>query len=699
MKKIIPFLVCTALLTSSLPYISAQAPLDDLTVANASDYTVTDGYIERIGDFPCAGEVASNFRDPRNVTVTAADGTVLAGTDPVGSDATVTYANGNTSVKTYVPGDTNGDAKINAKDATPVLKQLAGYSPCFCEKAADVTHDNTVNAKDVSVLMKYCAGWNIALAVTPDDSPTAEADDPEVEMYFDTILTRRCQADTSTTGEHRRTVCLAKNEIEDAQIFITSTSDKKDMSLDMSTLTGDGGATLPAELLVGYYYDFGVLDTVDESSHNIDPLLKLTGTFDLAANTSKEFAVQIKAPADAQAGLYKSRISLKNADGIEVKALVLTVRVWDFTLDEDTACDTAFGLNQVQGTDDYKLKYDFLLENRICSYALPYDITDPRADEYLSNPRVSFVMVRGAGNGGVYDRTDEYVTEAYRKLRTDPTWLDKGYIYTVDEPCCESDFQLLRDQWKHTSELIPEMDFQIICPLAGNSYGGNMTKDFVEEQIGYITTLCPQTHAFKEYVTKEMREEKPDGYYDIYDDATYGFTGGMVYKKYGQFRERYEKYREDGLKAWWYVCCAPSVPYPNLFQFYQGIHTRVILWQQYMFDVDGLLYWAVNNYDLGRGNFTYVDLKHTNGGDGLLLYEHTMFGQTTPVPSIRMEYVRDGIEDFQYLTQLEEITGSREASMEFVEKVTQDILHYDKNPNTLESVRVALGYTLEAATK
>jgi len=688
------------MLVSAIPSTFASGSLDKITLSNASKLNIReDGYIVNLEDFPYASELLANFKDNGAISITSASGEALKLTDKVGSDAVVTYnsQNGESSAKVFVSGDTNGDAKISAKDASALLKYLAKIGTA-CVPAGDVNHDDKTNAKDAAALLKYLSGADVDIAYHSDASNKGEKDDGDIEMYFDTVMNRRDRSDMSTTGDYDRTIYVAKNEIEDVQVLVNSVADKENMTLELTPLTNDNGNTLSTILYYGYYYDFDCWGNGGEEPMNIDPLLVLHDSFKLSANQSKAFVIQVQTYLDTEPGLYCADINLRNEAGEIVKHMALRTFVWNFELSEATATATAFGLNQINNTEQYKQKYDFLLNYRISSYALPYDITDDRADEYMSNPRVTYFDVDGGGYGGIYDKSDEYIVAAYQKLRTNPVWLEKGYVYNVDEPYSDEGFQALRDQWAWLSNLIPEMDFNVICPLANNRTVQGEELDFFDKQIGYITTMCPQTHAFKEYVTKEMKAEKPDGYYEIYNLAKYGFTDGLVYKKRGQFIDRYNEQRENGLKAWWYVCCAPEVPYPNFFTYYQGYHVRVLLWQQYMFDIDGLLYWAVDNYDLGKGNFTNVSLKHTNGGDGLLMYQSELFGVSEVVPSIRLEYVRDGIEDFQYLTQLEELTGSRDASMEYVYKLTQDILHYSADNNEYESVRKDLGFALESAS-
>lgn len=59
-----------------------------------------------------------------------------------------------------VYGDVNGDSKINAKDATTILKYAAGKvdDSIVSKAAADVNGDSRINAKDATQILKYAAG-------------------------------------------------------------------------------------------------------------------------------------------------------------------------------------------------------------------------------------------------------------------------------------------------------------------------------------------------------------------------------------------------------------------------------------------------------------------------------------------------------------------------------------------------------------
>ena len=60
-----------------------------------------------------------------------------------------------------MPGDINGDKKVNSKDATRLMQYLAHWDVEVDEALLDVNGDDKVNSKDASRLMQYLAHWDV----------------------------------------------------------------------------------------------------------------------------------------------------------------------------------------------------------------------------------------------------------------------------------------------------------------------------------------------------------------------------------------------------------------------------------------------------------------------------------------------------------------------------------------------------------
>ncbi len=701
MKKILALLLAAVMLGLSVSAVVAENGDTLPTLANTSQLTVTeDGYVTGIGTNVTAEELVRNFNNRSAIKITAPDGTELSGKQSVPADAAIT-AGGSEALRALIYCDANRDGKIGMADIILTIRYaIDTNSADICATAVDFNENGRIDTVDIVTLIRYIAGWEIFPGGIGAPEKAAN-EDSDITMYFETMMNRIGRSDTASTGNYSYTVKMAKNERESMQVYISTVANKEDMMLEVTPFTDAAGNTLESELCYEYYYDIcmfydvgkGDLDFSDD--YYGDPIPKLEKPFDLTANQSKAFVIRVKTVAETPSGLYKATVNLKDSAGNIVKTATVYTCVWDLTLSDETACATSFNLDKYtlyrrvyndsyidKYADQtlYKNYYDFMLDNRICAPLLPYDITDDHADEYLSNPRVTAFAISGSAGmyGDQFSREDEEIVAYWNKLQSKEEWSDKGFFYygeeIVDVPSMELHY---RDTNAHLTNLIGTGFRQIAILSSLTYYDASAQIDIVDFCEPYIGIWCPQSTAFTMNGDRHKRN-----HYEFFNDT-------RRYKKYGgNFDTRLEKFRERGDKIWWYVCESPEIPYANLFGNYQGVIQRDLLWQQYLFNVDGLLYWAVNEWD--RCSRTSYDC-----GAGILLFYGSLFRQESesPVGSTKLENVRDGIEDFQYMKMLEEEIG-RDAVLEYVKEVTTEILEYTEDPDVLSSAREAIAYRL-----
>ena len=120
-----------------------------------------------------------------------------------------------------------------------------------------------------------------------------------------------------------------------------------------------------------------------------------------------------------------------------------------------------------------------------------------------------------------------------------------------------------------------------------------------------------------------------------------------------------------GEESWWYVCCVPKAPYPNLFIDEPGIDHRIRFWMAWNDGIEGDLYWNTVNWYSGN---TFKDpwenpmVYPGANGDGYLFYPPKQNEkQYRIISSQRLALVRDGIEDYEYLVILEDYIREAEA--------------------------------------
>lgn len=119
--------------------------------------------------------------------------------------------------------------------------------------------------------------------------------------------------------------------------------------------------------------------------------------------------------------------------------------------------------------------------------------------------------------------------------------------------------------------------------------------------------------------------------------------------------------RGKGAKLWWYYVAGPVyIPSPGAF-------TRGTMWKHWNYQIPGLLHWGMTYWgDINiRGDdgkkWPEVpwDTRESRGGDGYLVYP-AQDGQTY-WPSLRLEDLRAGAEDYEYLYMLDALTRNLDA--------------------------------------
>lgn len=127
--------------------------------------------------------------------------------------------------------------------------------------------------------------------------------------------------------------------------------------------------------------------------------------------------------------------------------------------------------------------------------------------------------------------------------------------------------------------------------------------------------------------------------------------------------EDYRLLKESGKDYWWYTCTLPKIPYPTVHIDDNGISSRLMGWMAKEYGVSGYLTWE-SAYYMEFVNDVSVDLRGIDlyenvhrwpdaYGDGFFFYPGNVFGLGEPIPALRLFTVRDGMEDYEALNDLE----------------------------------------------
>lgn len=408
-----------------------------------------------------------------------------------------------------------------------------------------------------------------------------------------------------------------------------------------------------------------------------DPLIPCREPFDLDAGRPLNVLAEFSADRDSMPGDARYVIEAINPDGEIVGIYTIAVHIWRFALPVSPTCETAIGLSknhllkfhhpktEAETEALYKSYYDTLLEHKMSAYTMPYGVLDPRADAYMSDPRVTTFCC-------LFDRSlgDEEIVRIGKKLASDPVWQRKAYVYPLDEPRNMDHLIRLKAQAERLQKLIPGIH-QVV------PFYTDIDVDAETDQVAYMAPLhdiwCPKAQLFREIYSEEQA------------------------KKYPPFPERMAEEQRRGKRVWWYVCNYPQPPYLNVFTNDPGISARALFWQQYACGVTGFLYWSSNSWgrlaDPWTDTDTFGDDIH---GDGILFYPGTKIGIDGPAVSLRMKIIRSGIEDFDLFTLSEKALG-RKAVTERILSAVPSLVEVAGDGEAFLRIRNSIGDTLDQA--
>ncbi len=482
-------------------------------------------------------------------------------------------------------------------------------------------------------------------------------------------------------------VALARNESEGLQIAIT-TADRQtldEVQVTVDALKNERGDVLPPEAVTAHLVGYIYVET--PSSHPDAPsvgnwcpevLLPLR-PFAVPGGRTQTVWVNFHAAETTAPGTYRGRIVVAPANAAAAE-LPVSVRVRRFALPPSPRMKTAFAMmdgftEATYGPITPELRrqcLDLMLSHRLN----PDDIsrTDPPAVADL-------LYARDRG------MTAFNVLNLVPRPQGKPLWT--CYAELKDYPADFND-----DLARRLDGYVAELRKAGLSKMA-YFYGFDERKEEYDELIKGICRFLKQrypeisTFTTAGYMYQKRRTTPPDyqDYMDWYCPLTSAYDPELS-----------ARLRQQGKQVWWYVCCGPWHPYANFAAMdYPSIEGRLLAWMTYRFQADGLLFWHVNLWrpnPIIDGTDPYLDWKPTTvwnmTGDGCLTYP-TAAG---PASSIRLENIRDGLEDYDYLAILADAQG-RETANGYVERLVKTMTDFSRDPAALAAVRDEIADRIE----
>ena len=551
------------------------------------------------------------------------------------------------------------------------------------------------------VFSAACGGGN-----SGDSSSSAVEPQPELEAslriaYAEDKILQSYEGTSSLEAFGERfsgylmndfSIAAFRNEHESRHVVITPNIDVAAYDLSVSDFKC-GNNVLPAsafDLRHEYYHEVSTImssDSTMQPGMYPDAMVPLSAAKEyklnkIAANENQAVLVTVKVPADQPTGVYTGTITV-TLDGKEEK-MSATVEVLDYTLPEQVQVKSAVQLTTgnlaaleadvtqerydkiVSSLNDFRLSVQWLYGMR--TDTTRDDVVQATADEQIlymlkaaNDPKVSAYGFSTNGKADpVYGgslNTDWFMiflrTYVEASLENQVDLFEKAYTYMgsiIDEP-------------EQSEELMNKVDYVCQqyndCLEEAATYAAELAAlDTYEGTQEFAQSLIASILDVEHVVT--TRIDSPGGY-DLVD--TY-CTEPQYYDSSAKVDD-YRQHRENGGDYWLYTCCNPKTPYPTIHIDDNGVSARVMYWMMRDYDISGYLIWEVNGTGDGFPDYSnpktlygieqYEDVmrNNTDVGDGYYYYPGKVFGLDNSVPALRLFYLRDGTEDYDAITDLE----------------------------------------------
>jgi hypothetical protein len=169
-----------------------------------------------------------------------------------------------------------------------------------------------------------------------------------------------------------------------------------------------------------------------------------------------------------------------------------------------------------------------------------------------------------------------------------------------------------------------------------------------------------------------------------------------------------------GGEVTWYISCDQVYPQPNYFIDAPPMDPLMVPWITWRYGMQGILYWEIKFWsqtaDPWQNPVTYLSGflcsgGHILNGEGSLLYPGSRTERYTgqrnvdgPVSSIRFELLREGIEDYEYLSLLKSL-GDRQFADEAAKSMVVDVRAFSRNVEELFALREKMAARIVQLTK
>lgn len=502
----------------------------------------------------------------------------------------------------------------------------------------------------------------------------------EDKSYYDDIKT-----------EAKIDVLMAKGEVEGAQFIITPTENVPYYNVEATELTHVNGKDKIVKENINVYKQMYLPLTVKFSRNDAptgmypDAILPFHAAVayeenKIDKNTNQGIYITYQTTQNQMPGIYNGSI-LVDFESF-TRTVPVSVEVVNVAVSEVNRAKScmltrwAFQSGELNSTQEMIEGYtDALVDYRLAPMQIvAEDDHSPegikffveKAYEYMQDPKFSNLSLPYEQTEGIYDGNGK--TYSCIKAET----MEK-YLYAIAEKSFENNFDMFAkvmfynaiiDEPTSNSAVYLEQ-VNLNCQIFNRTI-----KKVADDLEADATKTCDKKAEIIEslrnlaqVVTSEYQEQwaynaetNTEEYINTFCPVTDRLNSESQRDRYLGQNER-----------WWYCANNPAWPYPNYQVEYEHNFTqRLMGWMQAEYDITGVLYWSVNDYvQIDPVNNTVVNVEDYYGEnalrspknshmEGILFYPGGQYGLSKPVGSLRLESIRDGLEEYELLLTLKE---------------------------------------------
>ena len=500
---------------------------------------------------------------------------------------------------------------------------------------------------------------------------------------------------------------LARGEYESAQLLVLPRGgDLTNVQVRASALVTEKGTVLPAEAVKTWVT--GYVETKwmppNKRAHNVstnlpggyvrvleqqrlgwyaEPILSYTNAADVVGDDLQSFWIRVQAPRDQEPGVYSGRLSVA-AEGVAEVSLPFSVRVNSFTLSPGAPYPIAIAFFPApRQYDDLPETVDQAKRQRD-SKDNPVKLWLKHATEWID-----FLADYYITTDSIYQRTIPDIA-TFKRLEAQGRlgWVNVGYW---DYPKSLSILDKLA--WRRTTGARLRKSYALLKEAGllhrAYVYGCDEVKKeyfpLVQWAVAEVKEACPGVPLVTTSYDTEYGVGTPLSGIDVFTPTTDRYDIGKAARS-----------RAEGHRVWWYSACNPLPPYANLFIENQAIEQRLIMGALCVkAQADGYLYYNISiwnaEHPVTGGPFTDWEPRTFRvwNGDGCW----TSCGPDgIPLPTVRLENFRDGVEDYQYARLYFEKFGRwPDVGVDIV----RDWANFTDDPKVLRHWRDAIADALE----